>query len=159
MASLNRVHIIGNLGQDPELRYTQNQTAVVTLSIATTEYRTNESGERDSQTTWHRVVVWSKQAENCSKYLKKGRQVYIEGKLQTRQWEDQSGSKRYTTEIVAQNVQFLGTRDGNNQGYSQPNSGANQGSNNYSQQQPAVPSMSQAQGMAASDPSLDDIPF
>ncbi len=171
MASLNRVHIIGNLGQDPELRYTQNKTAVCTLNIATTEYRTNESGEKDSQTTWHRVVVWSKQAENCSKFLKKGRQVYIEGKLQTRQWEDQSGNKRYTTEVVAQNVQFLGSREGNTQGYSEPNAGVSQqGSNqqqgfgqqqgsNYQANSNPVPSMSQGQAMAASDPSLDDIPF
>lgn len=106
--SLNRVMIIGNLGQDPELRYTTNQTPVATFSVATTDYRNTPDGQRQEITEWHRVVVWSKQAENCAKYLAKGRTVYIEGRLQTRTWDDkQTGQKRYTTEIVAQNVQFL----------------------------------------------------
>jgi len=106
--SLNRVMIIGNLGQDPELRYTANQTPVVTFSVATTDYRTGADGQRQETTEWHRVVVWSKMAENCAKFLAKGRTVFIEGKLQTRSWDDkQTGQKRYQTEIVAQNVQFL----------------------------------------------------
>lgn len=106
--SLNRVMIIGNLGQDPELRYTANQTPVVTFSVATTDYRTSADGQRQETTEWHRVVVWSKMAENCAKFLAKGRTVFIEGKLQTRSWDDkQTGQKRYQTEIVAQNVQFL----------------------------------------------------
>lgn len=108
MASFNRVTILGNLGQDPELRYTQNQTPVCTLSVATTDYRTGADGQRQEQTEWHRVVVWSKQAENCAKYLAKGRSVLVEGRLQTRSWEDKQGQKRYVTEIVAQNVQFVG---------------------------------------------------
>jgi len=158
MASLNRVQLIGNLGQDPELRYTQNQTAVCTLSVATTENRLNASGEREPQTTWHRVVVWSKQAENCNKYLGKGRQVYVDGRLQTRSWEDQNGNKRYTTEVVAQSVLFLGgnaggaSRDTQQQQY-QPQ---NQGGNDFG----GAP----AGGAPASMPamgsdSLDDIPF
>lgn len=108
MASLNRVVIMGNLGQDPELRYTQSQTPVCTLSVATTDYRTSQDGQKQEFTEWHRVVVWSKQAENCAKYLAKGRSVLVEGRLQTRSWEDKQGQKKYVTEIVAQNVQFIG---------------------------------------------------
>ena len=109
MASMNRVVIMGNLGQDPELRYTQSQTPVCTLSVATTDHRTGADGQRQEQTEWHRVVVWSKQAENCAKYLAKGRSVLVEGRLATRSWEDQkTGQKRYVTEIIANNVQFIG---------------------------------------------------
>lgn len=108
MASLNRVHLIGNLGQDPELRYTQNQTPVASFSIATSEYRNAPDGTKQTITDWHRIVVWGRQAENCNKYLKKGRSVFIEGRLQTRTWEDQNGQKRSTTEVVASNIQFLG---------------------------------------------------
>ena len=108
MASLNRVVILGNLGQDPELRYTQSQAPVCTLRIATTDVRTSADGQRQEFTEWHSVVVWNKQAENCAKYLAKGRTVLVEGRLQTRSWEDKQGNKRYTTEIVAQNVQFVG---------------------------------------------------
>ena len=123
--SLNRVMIIGNLGQDPELRYTANQTPVATFSIATTDYRTGQDGQRQETTEWHRVVVWSKQAENCAKYLAKGRTVFVEGRLQTRSWDDkQSGQKRYQTEIVAQNIQFLSPAAGKAE-YAQ--GGVNQG--------------------------------
>src|SRR5262252_1384903 len=108
MASVNKVIVIGNLGADPELRYTPGGQAVCDLRVATTEQWTDKSGERKEQTEWHRVVVWGKQAENCSQYLSKGRQVYVEGRLRTRQWDDKEGNKRYTTEIVAQTVQFLG---------------------------------------------------
>lgn len=115
MASLNRVVIMGNLGQDPELRYTQGQVPVCTLRVATTETWTGSDGQRQEQTEWHQIVVWNKQAENCAKYLAKGRSVLVEGRLRTRSWEDQkTGQKRYTTEIVAQSVQFIGgaQRDG-----------------------------------------------
>ncbi len=108
MASLNRVTVMGNLGQDPELRYTQSQTPVCTFSVATTDYRTGQDGQKIEQTEWHRIVVWGKMGENCSKYLAKGRSVLVEGKLQTRNWEDKQGQKRYVTEVVAQNVQFVG---------------------------------------------------
>lgn len=99
---------MGNLGQDPELRYTQNQTPVCTFSVATTDYRTGQDGQKLEQTEWHRIVVWGRMGENCSKYLAKGRSVLVEGRLQTRNWEDKQGQKRYVTEIVAQNVQFVG---------------------------------------------------
>lgn len=108
MASFNRVVVMGNLGQDPELKHTQNNTAVCTLSVATTDYRNDKDGNRQEFTEWHRIVVWGKQAENCAKYLSKGRSLLAEGRLQTRSWEDKEGQKRYTTEIVAQNVQFVG---------------------------------------------------
>ncbi|MBI2603370.1 MAG: single-stranded DNA-binding protein [Deltaproteobacteria bacterium] len=109
MASLNRVMIMGRLGFDPEMRYTANQTPVASLRVATTEVW-NRDGKRQEQTEWHRVVVWGRQAENCSKYLSKGRSVLIEGRLQTRAWDDKNGQKRYTTEIIANNVQFLADR-------------------------------------------------
>lgn len=106
--SLNKVMLLGNLGADPELRYTQSQNPVCTLRIATTERRKDQSGEWVDHTEWHSVVVWGKQAENCNTYLKKGRQVFVEGRLQTRKWQDQTGNNRYTTEVVATAVQFIG---------------------------------------------------
>jgi single-strand DNA-binding protein len=109
MASVNKVILVGNLGNDPELRYTPGGQAVCDLRIATTESFTNKAGEKQENTEWHTVVVWNKQAENCSKYLSKGRQVYVEGRLRTRNWDDkETGKKQYKTEIVAQIVQFLG---------------------------------------------------
>src|SRR5512137_41597 len=110
MASVNKVILVGNLGNDPELRYTPGGQAVCDLRIATTESFTGRDGEKKENTEWHTVVVWSKQAENCSKYLSKGRQVYVEGRLRTRSWDDKdTGKKNYKTEIVAQIVQFLGS--------------------------------------------------
>jgi len=107
-ASLNKVMIIGNLGADPELRYTSNNQAVVTLSVATNEVRGGKNGgERQEHTEWHRVVVFGRTAENCAEYLKKGSPLYLEGRIQTRAWDDDQGHKRYTTEIVANLVQFL----------------------------------------------------
>ena len=107
-ASLNKVMIIGNLGADPELRYTNNNQAVTTLSVATHEAWGGKDGsERQERTEWHKVVVFGRTAENCANYLKKGRSVFVEGRLQTRDWEDKDGNKRYTTEIVANTVQFL----------------------------------------------------
>src|SRR6185503_16652199 len=105
MASVNKVILIGNLGADPELRYTNTGTAVANFRIATNEVWTDKNGEKQERTEWHQIVVWGKQGENCGKYLKKGRPVFVEGRLQTRSWEDQAGNKRYTTEVVAQAVQ------------------------------------------------------
>ena len=165
MASFNRVVIMGNLGQDPELRYTQNQNAVTTLNIATTEYSRTPEGERTSTTEWHRVVVWGKNAENCSKYLRKGSSVYIEGKLQTRSWEDKQGQKRYTTEIVAQITQFLSRREDNAGGGYQAQDQSQGGSgyddfNPPSYGAPAAGGSNQASSPGfVDDASLDDIPF
>jgi single-strand DNA-binding protein len=108
MASVNKVILIGNLGRDPELRYTQSGQAVTNFTIATSERFTDRSGDQQERTEWHRIVVWGKTAENCAQYLAKGRSVYVEGRLQTREWEDKEGNKRQTTEISAQRVQFLG---------------------------------------------------
>ena len=110
MASVNRVILIGNLGRDPELRYTQSGQAVTNFSIATNEKWKDKEGQPQERTEWHRISVWGKPAENCAQYLQKGRSVYVEGRLQTRDWEDRDGNKRQTTEVVAQTVQFLGGR-------------------------------------------------
>ena len=106
--SVNKVILLGHLGADPEMRYTQSGTAVGNLRIATNETWTDKSGQRQERTEWHRVVTFGRTAENVGKYLKKGRQIYVEGRLQTRDWEDRDGNKRYTTEIVASNITFLG---------------------------------------------------
>jgi single-strand DNA-binding protein len=108
MSGVNKAILIGNLGADPELRHTQSGTPVATFRIATTERFTDRNGERQERTEWHNIVAWSRLGEICNQYLKKGKQVYIEGRIQTRQWEDQSGNTRYTTEIVANNMTMLG---------------------------------------------------
>ena len=105
---VNKVILIGNLGADPELRYTSGGSAVADLRLATSRKYTDQGRQPKEDTQWHRIVVWGKQAEHCKEYLSKGRQVYVEGRLQTRQWEDRDGNKRYTTEVVAERVQFLG---------------------------------------------------
>jgi single-strand DNA-binding protein len=118
MASLNKVMIIGNLGADPEMRYTANGNAVTTFNVATNESWTDQSGERRERTEWFSVVTWNRLAETCAQYLTKGRSVYVEGRLQTRSWEGQDGQKRYRTEVVAETVRFLGGRDsGGSEGY------------------------------------------
>lgn len=145
MASLNKVMLIGNLGKDPEVRYTASGQAVGNFPIATTEkWKNKDSGQFEEKTEWHNIVVWGKVAELCREYLSKGRSVYVEGRLQTRSWEDQNGQKRYTTEVVAQTVQFLGGR-GNSSGSSYE-----------------APSQSGSASKADSPPSFDedeDIPF
>ncbi len=116
MAGLNKVMLIGNLGRDPEIRYSQQGLAVVNFSIATSEQWTDKNtGERQEKTEWHRIVVFGKQAEVCGKYLSKGSSIYIEGRLQTRSWE-KDGQTHYTTEVVAGNFQFLGGRSDNQGG-------------------------------------------
>ncbi len=107
--SVNKVILVGRLGQNPEVRYTPSGAAVANFSIATSETWVDKSGQKQDKTEWHRIVVWGKTAENCSQYLTKGRQVYVEGRLQTRQWQDKDGQTKSTTEIQAQTVQFLGT--------------------------------------------------
>jgi single-strand DNA-binding protein len=106
--SVNKVILIGHLGADPEIRYTQGGAPVANLRIATNENWTNKNGQKEERTEWHRVVAWSKLAELAGQYLTKGRQIYIEGRLQTRSWDDKEGNKRYATEIVATNITFLG---------------------------------------------------
>lgn len=106
--SVNKVILLGRLGQDPELKYTPGGSAVCNFSLATTEGWTDKQGQKQEKTEWHRVVVWGKLAELCNQYLAKGRQAFIEGRLQTRAWDDKDGNKRYTTEILASTVQFIG---------------------------------------------------
>lgn len=106
--SVNKVILIGRLGQDPELKYTPSGTAVTNFSLATSESWTDKAGQKQDRTEWHRVVVWGKLAELCNQYLAKGRQAFVEGALQTRSWDGKDGQKRYTTEINAKSVQFLG---------------------------------------------------
>jgi single-strand DNA-binding protein len=111
MASINKVILIGRLGKDPEVRFTPGGQAVANFSIATTDrWKNKQSGAFEERTEWHNIVVWGKTAELCKEYLAKGRQVYLEGRLQTRAWTDKEGHKRYTTEVVAQTVQFLDSR-------------------------------------------------
>ena len=140
MASVNKVILIGNLGRDPELRYTASGQGVANFTLATNERWRDKDGANQERTEWHRIVVWGKTAENCAQYLQKGRSVYVEGRLQTREWEDKEGNKRQTTEIVAQNVTFLGSRDAARSGSA-----------------PAPPSDSPAP--SGSPPDGDDIPF
>ena len=141
MASLNKVILIGNLGRDPEVRYTQNGTAVANFTLATNEVWTDTGGERQERTEWHRIVVWGKQAEIVREYLSKGRQVYVEGTLQTRQWDDREGNKRTTTEIKAARVLMLG-RPGGSEG-----------------QSAASETTGRTEVVAEEPPSGDDIPF
>ena len=137
--SINKVILIGNLGQNPEVKHSASGQAICNLSIATNESWTDKNGQKQEKTEWHRVVVFGKLAELCGQYLQKGRQAYIEGKLQTRSWQDKDNQTRYTTEVVAQSVQFLGGNAGagrsSNQEYGNSNSaGQNQnygGSPNY----------------------------
>lgn len=129
MASVNKVMLLGRLGNQPELRYTQSNRAVTELRLATSRRYKGRDEQWTEQTEWHSVVVWGRDAENCERFLAKGRQVFIEGRLQTRDWVDQqSGQKRYKTEIVAERVQFVGGRNdgdgaGPREGYSAPNRG------------------------------------
>ena len=151
---VNKVTLIGNLGADPEVRYTANGSAVANIRLATAEsWRDKESGEQQERTEWHRVVFFSRLAEIVGEYLKKGSQVYIEGRLQTRKWQDRDGNDRYTTEIVANEMQMLGGRSGGGGGGDNYESGSNQG------RQPAAA----AAGAGSTEPPMDDfdddIPF
>ena len=112
MASLNKVMIIGNLGRDPEMRFTANGQAVANFSVACNRRYTTRDGDQREETEWVRVVCWARLAEIAGQYLQRGSQVYVEGRLQTRSWEDQQGQTRYSTEVVANNFQFLGSRGG-----------------------------------------------
>jgi single-strand DNA-binding protein len=120
MAGVNKVIIVGNVGRDPEVRYTQSGKAVASFSVATSERFQDKEGQPQERTEWHRVVAWGRLAEICGEYLRKGKQIYVEGRLQTRDWEDKDGHKRYTTEVIANVMQMLGRRgeDGGGGGFS-----------------------------------------
>ena len=112
MAGVNKVILVGNLGKDPEVRHLDNGRAVANFSVATSETYKNRQGERVTSTEWHNIVLWTPLAEVAEKYLKKGSQVYIEGKITTRSWDDQEGNKRYTTEVVGREMKMLGSSQG-----------------------------------------------
>ncbi|MDH5361460.1 MAG: single-stranded DNA-binding protein [Gammaproteobacteria bacterium] len=136
---INKVILVGNLGKDPEVRYMPNGNAVANLTLATSEsWKDKNTGQQQDKTEWHRVVMFRRLAEIAGEYLKKGSQIYIEGKLQTRKWQDQQGQDRYTTEIVADELQMLGSR-----------AGAGGGSTEYNQEQPAYGGGQQSQQQAA----------
>ena len=145
---VNKVTLIGNLGADPEVRYTANGSAVANIRLATAEsWRDRESGENQERTEWHRVVFFSRLAEIVSEYLKKGSQVYIEGRLQTRKWQDRDGNDRYTTEIVANEMQMLGGRGGGGGGFDAPSQSSSPSPAQNSNNEPPM------------DDFDDDIPF
>ena len=153
---LNKAMLIGNLGTDPEMRVTASGTSVVNFTLATNESFKDSSGNLQERTEWHRIVAWGKLAEICNQYLKKGRQVYIEGRLQTRSWDDsKTGEKKYTTEIICSDMQMLGSgRDQSEQGYDDGSS---------SRQPPAPKNTSRDdtpdQGGEMSETEKDDLPF
>ena len=161
---INKVILVGNLGSDPELRYTGSGTAVCNFSLATSESYKDRDGNQVENTEWHRIVAWARLAEICGEYLKKGRQVYIEGQLQTRQWEDKDGNTKYTTEIKAREMQMLGGRDDNS-------GGGNYGGGSDSYDQSPRPQRQQSNSGGGSKPASsgggdnyeftpdDDLPF
>ncbi len=149
MASINKVILIGNLGRDPEVRYTPSGAAVCNVSVATTRnWKDKSSGDKVEETEWHRVVFYDRLAEIAGEYLKKGRPVYVEGRLKTRKWQDKDGKDNYTTEIVAEQMQLLGGREGGGGGGGY---GGGQGGNpeDYSQEAPSAPSRPAARPAAA----------
>jgi single-strand DNA-binding protein len=149
---VNKAIIIGNLGKDPEVRFTPSGQAVCNFTLATNESWTDKSGNKQERTEWHRIVVWGKMGELCGEYLAKGRKAFVEGRIQTREWTDKEGKKNYTTEIVAQNVQFLGSRDGASAGPGKPKNG---------EEDYGMPPPGADEAMAAPSPQVgeEDIPF
>lgn len=143
---LNKVMLIGNLGRDPELRYTQGGQAILNLRIATNESFQNRDGERQERTEWHSVIIWGKRGEGLNKVLSKGSQLFVEGRLQTRSWEDKEGKKRYTTEVVATNVVLIGGRGGG-------------GGSNFDEPPPPSDDMGMGGGGGGGGHDDDDIPF
>jgi single-strand DNA-binding protein len=156
MASLNKVTLIGNLGKDPETRYMPNGEAVTNITIATTETWKDKAGEKQEKTEWHRVTFYRRLAEIAGEYLKKGSQIYVEGRLETRKWQDKEGKDRYTTEVIASEMKMLGSRPGMGGGDTSERDGPpSQGSS-----KPSGGSSSAAKGSAAKfDDFEDDIPF
>lgn len=168
MASVNKVIIVGNLGRDPEVRYTPNGNAVCNVSVATTrQWKSKDSGEKQEETEWHRVVFYDRLAEIAGEYLKKGRSVYVEGRLKTRKWQDKEGKDQYTTEVIAMEMQMLGSREGMGGGSSSDDRGDDYGGGGGGGGgQRSAPASRPAQNRpAASKPATgfdnmdDDIPF
>ena len=156
--SVNKVILIGNLGRDPEVRYTPSGAAVANFTVATNEAWTDKSGQKQERTEWHRVVVWGKAAENCGEYLSKGRSVYVEGRLQTREWTNKEGAKQYTTEVVANQVVFLSGGDRSGQGRGGGRGASGGGPGGGEEIGPPPTSFDEA-GSSGGKPAEDDIPF
>jgi len=159
MASVNKVILIGNLGRDPEVRYTPSGSAVCNVSLATTrQWKSKDTGDKQEETEWHRVVFYDRLAEIAGEYLKKGRSIYVGGRLKTRKWQDKDGVEKYTTEIIAEDMQMLGGREG-------MGTGSEEGGASYAErpqpasrpaaQRPAAP----AKSSTGFDTMDDDIPF
>lgn len=146
--SLNKAMLIGRLGRDPELRYTNNGTAVCNLSLATSRKFKKQDGTSEEKTEWHRIVVWSKQAESCNQYLTKGREVYVEGRIETRKYEH-NGVEKYATEIIAENVRFLGGGGGGGDRSGGAKGGGEDGGGNKPESEPVY----------QPNPADGDIPF
>jgi single-strand DNA-binding protein len=164
MASVNKVILIGNLGRDPEVRYTPSGSAVCNISLATTRnWKSRDSGERQEETEWHRVVFYDRLAEIAGEYLKKGRPVFVEGRLKTRKWQDKEGKDQYTTEIIADQMQLLGGRDGggDDAGHSRSDAGEGEAPRRAAPQRPASSPASRPAPKSATgfDDMDDDIPF
>ena len=157
-SGVNKVILIGNLGGNPEMRFTPGNQAVANFRIATNDKWTDKSGQSQERTEWHRIVVWGKLAELCNQYLTKGRQVFVEGRLQTREWMDKENHKNYTTEIVAQQVTFLGGRDGAQPGAtpSGPGRGRSESGGPTDDSDGPPPEMGE---MGSGSGQSDDIPF
>jgi len=157
MPSVNKVILMGNLGRDPEVRFMPNGDAVCNFSIATTDSWKDKAGERQEKTEWHNIVMYRRLAEIAGEYLKKGRPVYLEGRLQTRKWQTKEGQDRYTTEIIADSMQMLGGRDGaptqDSQQSSQPEA------KDEFDQTPSRNSQSESTSSSSFDEFEDDIPF
>src|SRR6185295_9092427 len=159
--SVNKVILVGRLGQNPEVRYTPSGAAVANFSVATNESWTDKSGQKQERTEWHRIVVWGKLAEHCNQYLSKGRKAYIEGRLQTREWTDKDGNKKYTTEVQAQTVQFLGGAAGASAGEGRQQQQRNEQGNGHAEESSFAPAgRGAANAGPADEPSFteDDIP-
>ena len=155
MANLNKVMLIGRLGQDPEIRYTQSGSAVANVTIATNDYWTDKQGGKQERTEWHSLVLWGKLADLAQSYLKKGSQVYVEGRLQTRDWEDQQGQKHYKTEVVVTTMQFLDSKMADSSSNSEYSATAAAPQSNPAQTAPA-----EANTVPQGDDYIkDDIPF
>jgi single-strand DNA-binding protein len=153
MASINKVILIGNLGRDPEVRYTPNGAAICNVTIATSRnWKDKNSGERMEETEWHRVVFYDRLAEIAGEYLKKGRSVYVEGRLKTRKWQDKDGVEKYTTEIIADQMQMLGGREGGGEE-------GGGGSARPATRAPAVSKPAPQKSSTGFDDMDDDIPF
>jgi single-strand DNA-binding protein len=165
MASVNKVILIGNLGRDPEVRYAPSGSAICNISVATTRnWKNRDSGEKMEETEWHRVVFFDRLAEIAGEYLKKGRPVYVEGHLKTRKWQDKDGAERYTTEIVAEQMQLLGGREGMGEsdgGYSRASSdtGEHRAAPQQQRSAPAAPRPAPQKSATGFDDMDDDIPF